>query len=279
MFKTEEKDIVSIYFKEMGDNPLLNHEKVVKLAKEIENGGFSARQTLICANLRLVVSIARKFLKKYPTLTLPLLDLIQEGNLGLINAAKEFNWRKGVQFSTYATVCIERRIQLALDEQAEIVRVPSYMMRMISRYRAIIKKLSDKLGREPLIEEVASKMNLDVEKVRKLSGAIVNVSSLESFIAKNHKERSRHCIEKKRGPSSVEMNERLSQKEVLKEAMANLTKQEQEIISMRFGLEDGVVHTFREIGEKVGMTGEWARQIQRTVLTKLREDKQIRKLL
>ncbi len=237
-------------------------DKKAELAKIIKTGE-EARQKLIKSNLRLVISIARKYMDRSKSLML--LDLIQEGNLGVIRAVKKFDWQKGVQFSTYATLWINQFIKEALNEQARTIRIPGYMVRKISKYEMIRKNLSDELGREPLVEEIALEMGLKVEKIHNIRKVIVKIVSLEYLIFKEE-------------IFPLEDSDNLSLKGIFQQAFTKLTKQEQEVISMRFGLEDEVMHTLTEIGKKFGLTRERIRQIEVNALKKLQNDKEINKL-
>ena len=264
-------NITDIYFKEVAKNPLLTRTEVISLAKKIEKGDEEAKQTLIKSNLRLVVSIAKNYTERYSDSTL--LDLIQEGNLGLFEAVEKFDWRKGYRFSTYATWWIQRSIRRALDDKARIIRIPAHMISKISKYRAVSKKLLGELSREPLIEEIALEMGLKVKQVNNIREAVVNVLSLQSIMA-DDPESLTHLIKEDKEP----LNENLSLGVILKRALANLTPKERKILSMRYGLEGGVSHTLKETGEKFRITKERTRQIQRKALGKLQNDQQICKL-
>ena len=271
-------DSVQMYLKEIGQYPLLIGEEEIELAKRIEKGDESARQRLALSNLRLVVSLATKYIGRSPNLTL--LDLIQEGNIGLFKAVEKFDYKKGFKFSTYATWWIRQAITRALADQGRTIRIPVHMVETINKYQQVVRRLVQDLGRDPLPEEIASEMGVDVEKIRhiqKISQETVSLetpvgedddgdSALESFIPD----------EDTISPSTSAARKIL--KTYLNEIIADLTPREQKILDMRFGLSDGVTHTLEEVGKVFAVTRERIRQIEAKALEKIRQHHKLGKL-
>src|SRR3989338_3301574 len=269
-------DSIQMYLREIGKIPLLSGEEEVALAKRKEKNDKLAELALISANLRLVVSIAKKFVGKQ----LSLLDLIQEGNIGLFRAVKKFEYRKGYKFSTYATWWIRQAITRALADQSRTIRIPVHMVETINRFKQVERRLIQDLGREPLPEEIAAEMNEEVGKVRhiiKISQETVSLqpavgddddgdSKLEDFI-KDVKSIS---------PDRQAARELLAN--YVREAMRDLTPREQKILEMRFGLADGVQHTLEEVGKEFDVTRERIRQIEAKALEKIQSFDIIHKL-
>lgn len=277
-FGESSSDSVQMYLKEIGQYQLLSSEEEVDLAKRIEKNDESARHKLAVSNLRLVVSIAKKYVGRSANLTL--LDLIQEGNIGLFKAVEKFDYRKGYKFSTYATWWIRQAITRALADQGRTIRIPVHMVETINKYQQVVRRLVQDLGREPMPEEVASEMGIDVAKVRhimKISQETISLeapvgddddqdSSLESFIPD----------EDTISPSMSAARKIL--KAYINEIIADLTPREQKILDMRFGLSDGVTHTLEEVGKVFSVTRERIRQIEAKSLEKIRQHHKLGKL-
>ncbi len=272
-------DPIQIYLKEIGKSNFLSAREEKELAKRIEAGDEDAKNRLALANLRLVVSIAKKYVGRSPNLTL--LDLIQEGNLGLFKAVKKFDWRKGYKFSTYATWWIRQSITRALADQARTIRIPVHMIETISKYTKIRKNLLQELGREPLAEEIAAEMGLEVEKVHHIRKIAQKAVSLETPVGEDKDKQDSVLAEFIKDDKSIAPNTEASRKllkDRLKEISSELTPRELKILGMRFGLEDGVMHTLEETGEEFGVTRERIRQIQAKALEKLRKHKELKKV-
>ena len=264
-------DSVQMYLKEIGRIPLLSAEKERDLAKRIERGDEEAKNLLVQANLRLVVSIAKKYVGRSHNLTL--LDLIQEGNLGLFRAVEKFDWHKGYKFSTYATWWIRQAITRALADQARTIRIPVHMIETISKFQQVKRRLLQDLGREPLPEEIASEMGLDVEKVHDIMEISQETVSLEAPVGEDDDEASTlsEFIEDERMLTPAQEVERRLLRDQMKEILNDLTPREQKILKMRFGLDDGITHTLEEVGKEFGVTRERIRQIEAKSFEKIRQ--------
>ncbi len=272
-------DPIQMYLKEIGRSSFLSAREEKELAKRIEAGDEEAKNKLALANLRLVVSIAKKYVGRSPNLTL--LDLIQEGNLGLFKAVKKFDWRKGYKFSTYATWWIRQSITRALADQARTIRIPVHMIETISKYTKIRKSLLQELGREPLAEEIAAEMGLEVEKVHHIRKIAQKAVSLETPVGEDKDKQDSILAEFIKDDKTIAPNTEASRrllKERLQEISSDLTPRELKILGMRFGLEDGVMHTLEETGEEFGVTRERIRQIQAKALEKLRKHRELKKV-
>lgn len=272
-------DSIQMYLKEIGKSSFLSAKEEKELAKRIEANDEEAKNRLALANLRLVVSIAKKYVGRSPNLTL--LDLIQEGNLGLFKAVKKFDWRKGYKFSTYATWWIRQSITRALADQARTIRIPVHMIETISKYTKIRKSLLQELGREPLAEEIAAEMGLDVEKVHHIRKIAQKAVSLETPVGEDKDKQDSVLAEFIKDDKTIAPNTEASRKllkERLNEISSDLTPRELKILGMRFGLDDGVMHTLEETGEEFGVTRERIRQIQAKALEKLRKHKELKKV-
>ena len=269
-------DPIQMYLKEIGSYAQLTADEEKELARSIEKGEEEAKRKLARANLRLVVSIAKKYIGRSANLTL--LDLIQEGNLGLFRAVEKFDWRKGYKFSTYATWWIRQAITRALADQARTIRIPVHMGETISKYTKVRKRLLQDLGREPLPEEIASEMGIEVDKVHHIMEISQNTISLETPVGEEGDSLLVEFVkDEKVGLPSVGAARSLLRRR-LQEILIDLTEREQEILSMRFGLRDGVIHTLQEVGEKFGVTRERIRQIEAKALERMREHKAVKKL-
>jgi len=272
-------DPIQMYLKEIGKASFLSAKEEKELAKRIERGEADAKDKLALANLRLVVSIAKKYVGRSPNLTM--LDLIQEGNLGLFKAVKKFDWRKGYKFSTYATWWIRQSITRALADQARTIRIPVHMIETISKYTKVKKNLLQELGREPLAEEVAAEMGLEVDKVHHIRKIAQKAVSLETPIGEDKDKQDSVLAEFIKDDKSIAPNTEAARnmlKERLTEISSELSQRELKILSMRFGLEDGIMHTLEETGAEFGVTRERIRQIQAKALEKLRRHSELKKV-
>lgn len=270
-------DSVQIYLREIGETPTLTAEEEIELAKKIEKGDKRAREKLIKANLRLVVSIAKKYIGKSPYMTL--LDLIQEGNLGLFRAVEKFDWRKGYKFSTYATWWIRQAITRALADQARTIRIPVHMVELLTKFNQTKRRLLQDLGREPLPEEIAAEMGIEVDKVHHLMKISQGTVSLETPVGEDEEDSIlAEFVKDEKIPSPSVEAARALLKERLNEILVDLTPRERKILSMRFGLENGVTHTLEEVGKEFGVTRERIRQIEAKALEKIREHRHLKKL-
>ena len=270
-------DLVQMYLREIGRVPLLKFEEEVKLAKANEKGDLAAKQKLTEANLRLVVSIAKKYVGRSHNLSL--LDLIQEGNIGLFRAVEKFDYRKGYKFSTYATWWIRQAITRALADQSRTIRIPVHMVETINKYTQITRRLVQELGREPLPEEIAAEMNMEVDKIRHIQKISQETVSLETSVGDSDDDSVLgDFIE----DTETVMPHQVASRKLLKnhvgEVLRELTPREQKILKIRFGLEDGVTHTLEEVGKEFGVTRERIRQIEAKALDKIRQHKSIEKL-
>ena len=270
-------DPVQMYLKEIGKISFVTAEQERELAKKIEKGEIEAKKILARANLRLVVSIAKKYVGRSPNLTL--LDLIQEGNLGLFRAVEKFDWRRGYKFSTYATWWIRQAITRALADQARTIRIPVHMIETISKYTQVRRRLLQDLGREPLSEEIAAEMGLEVSKVHQIQRISQETVSLETPVGEDDEDSvlAEFVEDEKVPPPSVEAARNLL-RERLKEILLDLTPREQKILAMRFGFDDGITHTLEEVGNEFGVTRERIRQIEAKALEKIREHRSLKKL-
>lgn len=271
-------DPIQMYLKEIGKSNFLTAKEERELAKKIEQGDEGAKNKLALANLRLVVSIAKRYIGRSP---LTLLDLIQEGNLGLFKAVKKFDWRKGYKFSTYATWWIRQSITRALADQARTIRIPVHMIETISKYTKVRRSLLQELGREPLAEEIAAEMGLEVDKVHHIRKIAQKAVSLETPIGEDKDKQDSTLAEFIKDDKTLAPNVEVARKllkERLREISSELTQRELKILSMRFGLEDGVMHTLEETGKEFGVTRERIRQIQAKALEKLRRHTELKKV-
>ncbi|HEY4521907.1 MAG TPA: sigma-70 family RNA polymerase sigma factor [Candidatus Paceibacterota bacterium] len=270
-------DSVQMYLKEIGRIQLLKGEEEKELAKRIEAGDEDAKNKLAQANLRLVVSIAKKYVGRSPNLTL--LDLVQEGTLGLFRAVEKFDWRRGYKFSTYATWWIRQAITRALADQARTIRIPVHMVETISKYQQVRRRLTQDLGRDPLAEEIASEMNMDVEKIHHIQQISQETVSLEAPVGEEDEDSVLgDFIEDEKTLTPAQEASRRLLRDHIKEIMIDLAPREQKILRMRFGLDDGITHTLEEVGAEFGVTRERIRQIEAKALEKIRQHEKIVKL-
>ncbi len=268
-------DSIQMYLREIGKVPLLSTEEEMSLARRKEVGDIEAAQRLMVANLRLVVSIAKKFVGK----NLSLADLIQEGNIGLMRAVEKFDPSKGYKFSTYATWWIRQAVTRALADQSRTIRIPVHMVETINRYQQVARQLIQDLGREPLPEEIASEMGEDVEKIRNLIQISQDTVSLDTSVGDEDEDSVlEDFIEDFKNVSPDRAAALQLLREYVKEAIKDLLPREQKILEMRFGLSDGVSHTLEEVGEEFGVTRERIRQIEAKALEKVQGFKGIEKL-
>lgn len=268
-------DSIQMYLREIGKVPLLTAEDEVSLAKRKEKGDVEAKRRLIEANLRLVVSIAKKFTGK----SLSLLDLIQEGNIGMFRAVEKFDYRKGYKFSTYATWWIRQAITRALADQSRTIRIPVHMVETINRFQQVERQLIQDLGREPLPEEIAAEMGEPVEKIHHIIKISQETISLETSVGEDDEDSTLgDFIEdiKTVSPDRVAAMQLL--RDHVKGIVQELTPREQKILEMRFGLHDGVSHTLEEVGQEFGVTRERIRQIEAKALERIKVHMGMRKL-
>lgn len=265
-------DSIQIYLKEIGQYSLIKAEEEKELARRIQEGDEEAKNMLARANLRLVVSIAKKYVGRSPDLTL--LDLIQEGNLGLFKAVDKFDWTKGYKFSTYATWWIRQAITRALADQSRTIRVPVHMVETIAKYKQIHRRLSQALGRDPVPEEIAVEMELDVDKVYHIEAIDQSTVSLESTIG-DDSEDSRSTLADFVSDDNVPSPDQEAAGKILNQhvhdVLETLTEKEQQILELRHGLKDGVQHTLEEVGKIFGVTRERIRQIEAKAHEKIRQ--------
>ena len=272
--KTASNDPVRMYLREIGKVPLLTAEQEVSLAKRIERGDMAAKNQLIQANLRLVVSIARRYANR----GLTLLDLIQEGNLGLIRAVEKFDYRRGFKFSTYATWWIRQAVSRALADQARTIRIPVHMVETINKLIRVQRQLLQDLGREPTPEEIATDMGLTPEKVREIQKISQEPVSLENPVGDEGDSQLGDFIEDEQSVAPSDAVGELMQGEDLARVLELLTSRERRVLEMRYGLTDGRPHTLEEVGVKFGVTRERIRQIEAKTLAKLRAYREARSL-
>ncbi len=272
-------DSIQMYLKEIGQYPLITASDEKDLAKRIQAGDIEAKNLLAKANLRLVVSIAKKYVGRSPDLTL--LDLIQEGNLGLFRAVDKFDWTKGYKFSTYATWWIRQAITRALADQSRTIRVPVHMVETIAKYKQVVRRLSHDLGREPLPDEIATEMGMDVDKIYQIEKIEQDVVSLENPVGDDSddgKSTLQDFIpDDKILPPDQESSRRILRDQV-NMILNDLSEKERKILEMRHGLMDGITHTLEEVGKEFGVTRERIRQIEAKAHEKIRQHEKINRL-
>ena len=271
-------DSIQIYLREIGQYPLLTASEERELAQRIEKGDDEARNILARSNLRLVVSIAKKYVGRSPDLTL--LDLIQEGNLGLFKAVDKFDWNKGFKFSTYATWWIRQAITRALADQSRTIRIPVHMVETIAKYKQVSRRLAQVLGRDPQPEEIAIEMAVEVEKIYQIEKINQDTLSLENPIGSDDDDRSTlgDFIADDKIPSPIQESSERILGEQVRDILEDLSPKERKILEMRHGLLDGVYHTLEEVGKEFGVTRERIRQIEAKALEKIRTHEKSRRL-
>ncbi len=267
-------DPVRMYLKEIGKVPLLSADEEIELAKKMEKGDEEAKKKLCEANLRLVVSIAKRYVGR----GMLFLDLIQEGNLGLIKAVDKFDWRKGYKFSTYATWWIRQAITRSIADQARTIRIPVHMVETINKLIRVSRQLLQEYGREPSPEEIAAEMDISEEKVREILKIAQEPVSLETPIGEEEDSHLGDFIPDEEVPAPAEAAAFSMLKEQLVEVLDTLTEREQKVLKLRFGLEDGRARTLEEVGKQFDVTRERIRQIEAKALRKLRHPSRSKKL-
>lgn len=270
-------DSIQMYLREIGKVPLLIAREEVELAKRIQKGDVGARKKLAEANLRLVVSIAKKYMGR----NLGLLDLIQEGNLGLFRAVEKFDWTKGYKFSTYATWWIRQAITRALADQSRTIRIPVHMVETLNKYAQAERLLVQELGREPTAEEIAAEMGIEVAKVLHLQRISQETVSIDTAVGDEGDEEDSRLgdfIVDEQTTMPADSAGRQLLREYVGEVLKDLDPREQKILRMRFGLEDGITHTLEEVGKEFGVTRERIRQIEAKALERIRDHHNIHKL-
>jgi RNA polymerase primary sigma factor len=272
-------DSIQMYLKEIGQYPLINANMEKELAKRIQAGDLEAKNLLAKANLRLVVSIAKKYVGRSPDLTL--LDLIQEGNLGLFRAVDKFDWTKGYKFSTYATWWIRQAITRALADQSRTIRVPVHMVETIAKYKQVVRRLSHDLGREPLPDEIAMEMGMDVDKIYQIEKIEQDVVSLESPVGDDSDD-GKSTLQDFIADDKILSPDQESSRRILRDQvnliLGDLSEKERKILEMRHGLNDGITHTLEEVGREFGVTRERIRQIEAKAHEKIRQHDKINRL-
>ena len=267
-------DPVRMYLKEIGQIKLLSAEEEVELAQKVSEGDQAAKNKLTEANLRLVVSIA----KKYSGRGLHILDLIQEGNTGLIRAVDKFDWTKGNKFSTYATWWIRQAITRAIADQARTIRVPVHMVEVINKATRCNRKLVQELGREPTVEEIAAELGLPVEKIIEANRTAADTLSLDTPVGDEEDTSIGSFVEDERTPGPADATSNAMLAEALKEILDTLTEREADVLRMRFGMYDGRTHTLEEVGQIFGVTRERIRQIENKAIRKLRHPSRAKRI-
>jgi RNA polymerase primary sigma factor len=272
-------DSIQMYLREIGKYPLLNAQEERDLAKRIVDGDAEARNLLARANLRLVVSIAKKYVGRSPDLTL--LDLIQEGNLGLFKAVDKFDYTKGYKFSTYATWWIRQAITRALADQSRTIRIPVHMVETIAKYKQVSRRLAQDLGRDPLAEEIALEMGVDVDKIYQIEKIDQDTVSLESPVGSDEDDGKSTLGDFIKDDKILSPDQEVARRilaDQLREILDELSPKEREILKLRHGLEDGIYHTLEEVGKKFGVTRERIRQIEAKALERIRTHEKAKRL-
>jgi RNA polymerase primary sigma factor len=270
-------DSVQMYLREIGRVAFLTADEEKELARRIEMGDEEARQKLTQANLRLVVSIAKRYVGRSPNLSL--LDLIQEGNMGLFRAVQKFDYRRGYKFSTYATWWIRQAVTRALADQARTIRIPVHMVETISKYTQVRRSLLQDLGREPRPEEIAAEMGLEADKVRHIQKISQETVSLETPVGEDDEDSILgEFIEDEKEVTPTVSAARALLRARMNDILVDLAPREKKILDMRFGLTDGITHTLEEVGKEFGVTRERIRQIEAKALEKMRKHEHSKKL-
>lgn len=260
-------DAIKRYLKEIKDIPLLTAQQEIELARKIKKGDDEARQKMIRSNLRLVINIA----KRYSYLGVPMMDLIEEGNLGLMKAVEKYNPRRGYRFSTYAAWWIKQYITRAIANQGKTIRVPVYMVELLMKFKKVSDILFNKLRRKPRVAEVARRMKMSVKKIRQLNKMASKISSLNAPIGNDGTAEFMDLIEDENISTAVDEVGAYLQKERILDLLKDMSSRERKILSLRFGLKDGVPHTLRDTAKNFGITRERVRQIESVAMRKLRE--------
>jgi RNA polymerase primary sigma factor len=272
-------DSIQMYLKEIGQYPLITAADEKDLARRIIAGDMEAKNLLAKANLRLVVSIAKKYVGRSPDLTL--LDLIQEGNLGLFRAVDKFDWTKGFKFSTYATWWIRQAITRALADQSRTIRVPVHMVETIAKYKQVVRRLTQDLGREPLPDEIATEMGMDVDKIYQIEKIEQDVMSLETPVGSDGDD-DKSTLQDFVPDDKILSPDQESSRRILRDQvnmiLNDLSEKERKILEMRHGLNDGITHTLEEVGKEFGVTRERIRQIEAKAHEKIRQHEKINRL-
>ncbi len=275
--KLSSQDSVQMYLQEIGRISLIKAEEERELAKRIEKGDEDAKSKLTQANLRLVVSIAKRYVGRSTNLSL--LDLIQEGNIGLFRAVEKFDWRRGYKFSTYATWWIRQAVTRAIADQARTIRIPVHMVETISKFQQVRRRLTQDLGREPLAEEIASEMTIPVEKVYYIMKISQDPVSLYTPVGEDEEDSTLgDFIEDDKVMSPADQTSLGLLRNHINEIINDLLPREQKILKLRFGLEDGVVRTLEEVGKEFGVTRERIRQIEAKAIEKIRQHEKVKKI-
>ena len=271
-------DSVQAYLKEIGRYPLITAAMERELAKRIEAGDEEAKNLLAKANLRLVVSIAKKYVGRSSDLTL--LDLIQEGNLGLFKAVEKFDWSKGYKFSTYATWWIRQAVTRAIADQSRTIRIPVHMVETIAKYKQVVRRLSQDLGRDPLPSEIATEMGVEVEKIHNIEAIDQSTVSLERPVGDDDDKSvlGEFIADDKVPPPDMQASQRILSDQI-KEILNDLSPKERRILEMRHGLYDGVMRTLEEVGKEFGVTRERIRQIEAKAHEKIRQHQKVKRLM
>ena len=259
-------DAIKRYLREIKDIPLLTAKQEIELARKVKKGDDMARQKMIRANLRLVINIA----KRYSYLGVPMMDLIEEGNLGLMKAVEKYNPRRGYRFSTYAAWWIKQYITRAIANQGKTIRVPVYMVELLMKFKKVSEQLFVKLRRRPRTTEIARKMKMPVKKIRQLNKMASKISSLNAPIGDSGTAEFIDLIEDESISTAVDEVGSYLQKERILELLKNMSARERKILSLRFGLKDGVPHTLRDTAKYFGITRERVRQIESAAMKKLK---------
>jgi len=260
-------DAIRLYLKDIKHLPLLTPEEEISLAEKIKKGDKAARHKMIQSNLRLVINIA----KRYSHLGVSMLDLIEEGNLGLMKAVEKFNPKKGYRFSTYAAWWIRQYISRAIANQGKTVRVPVYIIELLMRYKKITEHLTSNLNRKPHLSEIAKRMHLPMKRVKQLHKMVSGVSSLNAPVGEEGSTEFMDLIEDEKMESALDGLSNFLTQERIKDLLEKMSKREKKILNLRFGLKDGVSHTLRDTAKHFGITRERVRQIESAAMKKMRE--------
>lgn len=259
-------EAIKLYLREIKTTPLLTAKEEIELAKRIKKGDRKARQKMIRANLRLVINIA----KRYSYLGVPIMDLIEEGNLGLMKAVEKFNHRKGYRFSTYAAWWIKQYITRAIANQGKTIRVPIYMLELLMKFRKVTEEFIDRLNRKPKLNEIAKRMHLPVKKVQELNQIVAKISSLNAPVGDEGSTEFMELIEDEKMETAWDELAGYLQQERIKDLLTRMTPREKKILTLRFGLKDGINHTLNDTAKHFGITRERVRQIETAAMKKLR---------